>query len=88
MATVGLHRKAWLRWAGADGEARHIVGLLRELLRREADATIAPIADYLRHTIKAFIRHIEDGPAGSTGRVKRANTSRNARILTSERGSR
>jgi predicted RNA-binding Zn ribbon-like protein len=75
MATAGPHRKAWLRWAGADGEARDVVGLLRELLRREADAIIAPIADYLRHTIKAFIRHIEDGPAGSTGRVRQPRGS-------------
>jgi hypothetical protein len=39
------------------------------LLHQEAEAEIAPIADYLRHTIKAFIRHIQESPAGTLGKV-------------------
>lgn len=63
------HRKAWLRWAGSEGDHQHIVALLRHLLHQEAEAEISPVADYLRHTIKAFIRHIQDSPAGTMGRA-------------------
>ena len=69
LETLSGHRKAWLRWAGTGEEKHHVVGLLRDLLRQESEAAIAPIADYLRHTLKAFIRHVEEGPAGSAGRV-------------------
>lgn len=67
--TLGGHRKAWLRWAGPADDRHHVVSLLRHLLHQEAEAEIAPIADYLRHTIKAFIRHIQESPAGSLRRV-------------------
>jgi hypothetical protein len=68
-ATLGTHRKGWLRWSGGEGEEHHVVGLLRHLLRQESEAVIAPVAEYLRHTLKAFIRHIEEGPPGSAGRA-------------------
>lgn len=68
-ATLGRHRKAWLRWAGAEADAAPVSTQLRRLLRQEADAEIAPFSDYLRHSLKAFIRHIEEGPAGSVGRA-------------------
>lgn len=67
--TLAPHRKVWLRWAGTGGDKHHVIGLLRDLLRQESEAAIAPFADYLRHTLKAFIRHVEEGPAGSAGRV-------------------
>ena len=44
--------------------------MLRHLLCQENQAAIAPIADYLRHTLKAFIRHIEESSAGTPlGRI-------------------
>jgi hypothetical protein len=43
---LSAHRKAWLRWAGTRGENHHVIGLLRNLLRQESEAVIAPIADY------------------------------------------
>jgi len=63
------HHKAWLRWAGAEDDRQHIVALLRQLLHQETEARISPIADYIRHTIKAFIRHIQESPAGALGRT-------------------
>jgi len=69
------HRKAWLRWAGPENNQQHIVALLRHLLYQEAQAEISPIADYLRHTIKAFIRHIKESPAGAMGRASDAQES-------------
>ena len=68
--TLGRHRKAWLRWAGKDDDRSHIVALLRLLLVAEAEAQISPLAEYLRHTLKAFIRHILESPAGSFGRLR------------------
>ncbi len=69
------HRKAWLRWSGPDDNSQHIVALLRHLLRQETEAEISPVADYLRHTIKAFIRHIQESPAGTMGRTSEARES-------------
>lgn len=66
---LAAHRKAWLRWAGAEDDQQHIVALLRQLLHQESEAEISPIADYLRHTIKAFIRHIQESPASTIGRA-------------------
>ena len=67
---LGSHRKAWVRWAGLDTDSPHMVALLRHLLREENEAAIAPIADYVRHTLKAFIRHIEQSSAGTLlGRI-------------------
>lgn len=63
---LGKHKKAWLRWAGADDEPDHITALIKNLLRQEDQAAISPISEYLRHTLKAFVRHILDSPAGST----------------------
>jgi PD-(D/E)XK nuclease superfamily len=67
--TLGVHRKAWLRWAGRGDDSQHVAALLRRLLHQESEAESAPIAEYLRHTIKAFIRHIEESPAGRVGKV-------------------
>lgn len=72
---LASHRKAWLRWAGPEGDHQHIVALLRHLLSQEREAEISPIADYLRHTIKAFIRHIQESPAGAMGRTSEARES-------------
>lgn len=72
---LASHRKAWLRWAGAQDNRQHMVALLRHLLHQEAEAEISPLADYLRHTIKAFIRHIQESPAGSIGRASKAHES-------------
>lgn len=71
--TLGAHRKAWLRWSGTDDQQHHIVALLRDILQQESAAEIAPIAEYVRHTIKAFIRHIQESPAGIMARTTQLN---------------
>lgn len=68
-STLGVHKKAWLRWAGADEQPQHIVALIKELLRQEDQAFISPISDYLRHTLKAFVRHIRESRAGNTTKI-------------------
>ena len=72
---LASHRKAWLRWAGSEDDHQHIVALLRHLLHQETEVEISPIAEYLRHTIKAFIRHIQESPAGALGRASEARES-------------
>ncbi|MDZ5781900.1 PD-(D/E)XK nuclease family protein [Marinococcus luteus] len=52
------HRKAWFTWTGNDGFS--IVSLIRLMLEKEARGEIEPISEYVRHTLKAFIRHIMD----------------------------
>jgi len=68
-STLGVHKKAWLRWAGQDDQPGHMVALIKELLRQEDQANISPVSDYLRHTLKAFVRHILESPAGNTTKV-------------------
>jgi len=49
--------KVWLMWDAPDDEDT-VVYLLKTLLKNEADFKIDPISDYVRNTLKAFIRHI------------------------------
>ncbi|MGP3779388.1 PD-(D/E)XK nuclease family protein [Halanaerobium saccharolyticum] len=49
--------KVWLKWDAAD-DSGTLAGLLKSLLKSEANFEIDPISDYVRNTLKAFIRHI------------------------------
>ena len=51
------NEKVWLKWDAPDDE-NTVVFLLKSLLKNEADFKIDPISDYVRNTLKAFIRHI------------------------------
>lgn len=51
------NKKVWLKWDAPDDEDT-VVYLLKTLLKNEADFKIDPISDYVRNTLKAFIRHI------------------------------
>ena len=51
-----------LRWS-IEGE-ENITFLLRGILKDESAAKIHPIPDYIRHTVKAFIQHVEETEAG------------------------
>lgn len=46
------HSKCWLHWNNSD---KALIGLFKDLLKKEATGEINPINEYLRHTIKAFI---------------------------------
>ena len=48
------HLKHWMFW---DSGSNCIVDLIKELLSDELTGAINPINEYMRHTLKAFIRH-------------------------------
>lgn len=49
------HHKKWLFWDSDEGDS--IVSLIKSMLNMEAQGKINPINEYMRHTLKAFIRH-------------------------------
>lgn len=48
------HRKYWIHWSSGNN---CISKILQELLELEVAGKINPINEYMRHTLKAFIRH-------------------------------
>lgn len=56
---LGQHQKAWLFWADKDS-GHSIHALIKQILINEADTKIAPINEYVRHTLKAFCVHLND----------------------------
>jgi len=58
------YRKVWIRWASTEESSNDLSSLIRKILMDEQESKIQPITEYLRHTLKAFVRHIIDGPAG------------------------
>lgn len=68
---LGRHRKAWFHWTGDLGDKTTIAALIKNLLELESKAEIPPITEYLRHTLKAFVRHVVDSssPVKSTPAV-------------------
>lgn len=61
---LGSHKKVWLYWTGQKTDNRNITSLIKNILKREAEADIPPITEYLRHTLKAFIRHLVESSEG------------------------
>ena len=49
------HRKKWMYWNNANNEG--ILAMVRDILNMEAKGEINPINEYMRHTLKAFVRH-------------------------------
>lgn len=49
------HSKYWVHWDKLEGFS--IVSILRQVLKMESLGEINPINEYMRHTLKAFIRH-------------------------------
>ncbi len=48
------HEKYWIKWSSGE---KCVSKILKELLEQEATGEINPINEYMRHTLKAFIRH-------------------------------
>lgn len=48
------HGKYWIHWSSGES---CISNILQELLKQEVAGEINPINEYMRHTLKAFIRH-------------------------------
>ncbi|HLA00207.1 MAG TPA: PD-(D/E)XK nuclease family protein [Thermodesulfovibrionales bacterium] len=49
------HYKEWLFWDSS--EKGGVLSLIRDVLNMEAQGEINPINEYMRHTLKAFVRH-------------------------------
>ena len=54
------HCKTWIRWT-QDDDKNTVTSLLKGILRSESKCEINPVSEYVRHTLKAFIRHILEG---------------------------
>ena len=52
------HSNAWLYWSSTD-ESNSVLGLIRNILIQESVSDINPINDYMKHTLKAFVRHVK-----------------------------
>jgi hypothetical protein len=57
LTPTGKDSKVWLYWNG-DDDPHAVTTIIREILKREDQAHIAPISNYMQHTLKAFVRHI------------------------------
>lgn len=50
------HRKKWMYWNSVNSN-EGILAMVREVLNMEAQGAINPINEYMRHTLKAFVRY-------------------------------
>lgn len=53
---LGVHKKVWINWYNENDNC--ITKIITNLLKDEGNAEIDPINEYIRHTLKAFVRHI------------------------------
>jgi hypothetical protein len=57
---LGTDSKVWMRWCDAkEIEPASIVDIIRSILEDESKCKIDPIADAVRHILRAFVVHIE-----------------------------
>ena len=49
---------AWINWSGQVNRSGMIVGVVQKILILESQGEIDPINEYIRHTLKAFIRFL------------------------------
>lgn len=63
------HYKKWIFWDSDSDNG--VVPILKEILDMESKGTINPINEYMRHTIKAFIRHASTVMQPLNNRVSR-----------------
>lgn len=78
------HRKAWLKWSGDERDS--ITALIKEVLKSESEDEILPLSEYLRHTLKAFVRHIEESSADAPVTVADGFTISNVAIVKTASG--
>lgn len=53
---LGINKKLWINWSNKNDNC--ITKIITDLLRDESNAEINPINEYIRHTLKAFVRYI------------------------------
>ena len=61
---LGSHRKSWLFWSDETGMDNTVVGLIRDILKKESEAQIPPMMEYFRHTLKALVLHLLESSKG------------------------
>lgn len=54
-STKPRHHKVWLYW---NDEEKGILNIIRSILGKESTGEINPINEYMKHTLKAFVLHI------------------------------
>ena len=67
---LDTHGKDWMYW-DSESNCSCITSMIREVLRKEALGEINPINEYMRHTLKAFIKHITAVVAPPGNRARR-----------------
>lgn len=63
---LGVHKKIWINWSSENDNC--ITKIITDLLKDESNAEINPINEYIRHTLKAFVRHIIETTTESISR--------------------
>ena len=59
--TLGNNIKVWLKWTSENEERTNknsICSIITNIINREACCEITPINEYVKHTLKAFVRHL------------------------------
>ena len=59
-SSLDINNKVWLYWTSEQNEDDTIVKLIQNILKQEQEATISPINEYMRHTLKAFTNYINN----------------------------
>jgi len=62
------HSKMRVYWNEKDN---NLLQMIKNILRREINAEINPVNEYMRHTLKAFVVYLEDVFANSSGKPQR-----------------
>ncbi len=62
--TLGPHKKSWLFWSDETDMDNTVIGLIRDILKKESEAEIPPMMEYLRHTLKGFVLHLLESSKG------------------------
>jgi hypothetical protein len=63
------HSKYWIKWTTEDN---CVANIIKDILKLELEGEINPINEYMRHTLKAFIRHCLITTEPSLQRVMRS----------------
>ena len=62
------HRCIWLKWSKNE-EQESVLGLIKAILKQELISEINPINEYMKHTLKAFVRHVSSVTSVYKGRT-------------------
>lgn len=56
LRNIPSHTKKWIYWSENEGNGG-VLSIIIDILKLEMQGAINPINEYMRHTLKAFIRH-------------------------------